>query len=217
MSTIVACVYRTGGNVYTREWVYALKRALDVHLPRVLFRVLTDDPAISPLWRVPLEHGWPGWWSKIELFRPGVFPPGARVLYLDLDTLIVGSLADLAAYDGPFAMLSDFYQPAKAASGVMAWRVGSGEHVLYEQLVRGGVTNAPSRSDPYYRKVLGNRIVFLQDRFPGQIVSYKKHARNGPPKGARLVCGHGRPRFNDRAAGWAHDQWRSLAMGGAAA
>lgn len=216
MTRIIACVYRTGG-VFTREWVFALKRGLNRTAPGVLFRVLTNDYGLTPLWRIPLEHDWPGWWSKFELFRPGVFPEGARVLYLDLDTLPIGDLSDLLNYDGPFAMLSDFYRPGAAASGVMSWRVGTGEHALYEQLVRGGVTSAPSRSDPYYRKVLGNRIVFLQDRFPGQIVSYKKHARNGPPKGARLVCGHGRPRFSDRAAGWAHDQWRSLARGGAAA
>lgn len=217
MSTIVACVFRTGGNVYSREWVYALKRALNRHLPHVLFRVLTDDAGLTPLWRIPLVHGWPGWWSKLELFRPGVFETGARVLYLDLDTLPVGDLSQIAAYDGPFAMLSDFYRLSSPASGVMAWTVGNGEHALYERLVTDGVRNAPSRSDPYYRAVLGNSVVRLQDRFPGQIVSFKKHARSGPPKGARLVCGHGRPRFNDRAAGWAHEAWRSLAIGGAAA
>jgi hypothetical protein len=65
--------------------------------------------------------------------------------------------------------------------------------------------------------VLGKRIVRLQDVFPGQIVSLKRHCNpakgaKGPPVGARLVCGHGKPRFSERAAGWAHEEWRSIAM-----
>jgi hypothetical protein len=52
----------------------------------------------------------------------------------------------------------------------------------------------------------------LQSLYPGQLVSYKADAKAGPPEGARLVCGHGRPRFNTSAAGWAHKEWSSLAF-----
>nr|WP_145924153.1 hypothetical protein [Halomonas elongata] len=39
----------------------------------------------------PLAHGWPGWWSKLELFRPH----GGDLLYLDLDTVVRGDLQPL--------------------------------------------------------------------------------------------------------------------------
>jgi alpha-N-acetylglucosamine transferase len=49
-----------------------------------------------PCERIPLIHDWPGWWSKIELFRPGLFEDW--VLYLDLDVLIMQNIDDLVKY-----------------------------------------------------------------------------------------------------------------------
>lgn len=202
----VACVLKTGG-IYTREWVYALKRGLNRYLDGFEFVCLTDDPGVTPLWRVPLKHSWPGWWPKIEAFRAGLFE--GPVLYLDLDTLPVGYLTDIASYDGPYAMLSDFYQPMIPASGVMAWTPSAETEAIYETFVRQGRIPG-GRSDHWYARH-APKPVRLQDVFPGQIVSFKAHARSGPPENARLVAGHGSPRFNDRKAGWAHEAWKSLA------
>lgn len=200
---------RTGGD-FSAEWVTALKAGLDLYLQDFRFVCLTDDPAVDPRWRVPLLHGFAGWWSKFELFRPGLFT--GRVLYIDLDSIPVGDLSDLARYDGPFAMLSDFYAPQNPASGVMAWTAGEGD-ALYERFVadpRGIMRRHRTRSDPFYASVLGD-VARLQDYAPGQIVSLKAHARAGTPDGARLVCFHGKPRPNDPAAGWAHVEWVSRA------
>lgn len=199
--TTVACVYRTDG-AYTAEWVHALKSGLDECLGGHRFACLTDDPAVPAEWTVPLVHGWPGWWSKLELFRPGLF--SGRVLYLDLDTLPVGDLSDLASYDGPFAMLSDFYRPERAESGVMAWD-GDECAGIYSRFLREG-----QRGESRDGRWLANRFlsVRLQDRFPGQIASLKVHARDQVPPDARLVCGHGRPKFDTPEAGWAHALWR---------
>lgn len=201
----VATVYRTGG-IYSREWVWALKRGLNRHMPPGWdFRVLTDDPAVEHYWRTPLIHGWPGWWSKLELFRPGLFR--GRVLYLDLDTLPVGDLSEIAAYDGQFAMLSDFYHPERAESGVMAW---DGDEMvgIYERFLREGMAGETRDGKWIANRFLSTR---LQDVLPGQIASWKVHARDGKPEGARLVCAHGRPKFDSPESGWAHAQWQSLA------
>lgn len=200
----IACVLKSGG-IFDRRWVWALKRGLARHAPSHEFVCLTDVPGLG-IWSIPLEHGWTGWWSKIELFRPGLFD--GPVLYLDLDTLVVGNLADLVSYDGPFAMLSDFYRPESPASGVMAWTPSAETAAIYESFVQQGRIPG-GRSDHWYARH-APKPVRLQDMFPGQIVSFKAHARSTPPEGARLVCGHGLPRFNDRKAGWAHDAWKSL-------
>lgn len=52
-----------------------------------------------------------------------------RVLYLDLDTIITGSLDDIAGYSGPFAALSvkemaNERRPAGLNSSVMSWEAG---------------------------------------------------------------------------------------------
>lgn len=52
-----------------------------------------------------------------------------RVLYLDLDTVITGSLDDLAGYSGPFAALSveemaNERRPTGLNSSVMCWDAG---------------------------------------------------------------------------------------------
>lgn len=211
--TTVACVLRSGG-AYDIEWVYALKRGVNAHLPEHRFICLTDVPAIPTVWARPLRHSWPKWWAKLELFRPGLFD--GPVLYMDLDTLVVGSLVDLASYRGDLAMMTGFYKdgtggrPYMQQSGVMAWTPGPATQRLWQQWMRAPNEHMDShRGDGAWldRHVQADRLMEL---YPGQIVSYKVHARDGVPGGARLVCGHGVPRFNDPKAGWAHRHWRSL-------
>lgn len=207
MST-VACVLRTGG-IYTPEWVRKLALGVQTWTsptPRIV--CLTDmdtralEMAAPGVEAVGLKQDWPGWWSKLELFRVFTGP----VLYLDLDTLVVGPLDELVAYDGPLAMLRDFYHPTRPASGVLAWH-GDYTH-LYERLVKTGPGPERRRMDHWMENEV--EPVFLQDEFPDQIVSLKAHARKAAPEGARLVCGHGRPRLSDQAAGWACRRWRAL-------
>ena len=198
----VACVLRSGG-VFTPEWVDALWRGVARHLNGRPYErcVLSDIPGAG---FEPLQERWPGWWAKLELFRPGLFHD--PVLYLDLDTVVVGDLGDLAAYAGPFAMLSSFYRPRRAESGVMAWTPGAVTEGLWEAF-----TADPAR---WMRRFHGDGEFLhahatpdrLQDLFPNQIVSYKKHARQGPPPGARVVCFHGNPRPSE-AGGWAAAAW----------
>lgn len=72
---------------YDKEWVNKLHRAVqrnyqEEHRFVCLSNVETDVET------VPLITDWKGWWSKVELFRPDVFQPTERVIYLDLDVLI---------------------------------------------------------------------------------------------------------------------------------
>jgi hypothetical protein len=207
----VVCVLRTGG-VYTPSWVRALHRGVREYLPNADFICLSDQPfSILGVERIPLRYRWKGWWSKVEIFRPGLFT--GPTLYLDLDSLPIGFLGGIAGFQGDFATLSDFYQLKHMASGVMAWTPGGRSHGIYETFLQdpeGIMRTHPGRSDHWYRRVLGE-VQRLQSLFPGQIVSYKAHARNGPPKDARLVCGHGNPRFSSPSAGWTHKLWKERA------
>ena len=209
---IIACVLRSGGSTYDPRWVHALKRQANEQLPEHEFVCLTDVEAIHPGWRAPMEHAWEGWWSKMELFRPGLFPEGRLVLYFDLDTLLIGPLDFLAGYRGEFGVIRGFYHPVRQ-SGVMAWRPGEISGRMWEEW-----TADPEKHMSTYRgdgrwldgHLPREGVDQLLDLFPGRIVSYKVDAREGPPDGARVVCGHGRPRFSSPHAGWAHVHWRRL-------
>lgn len=197
---IVACVLRSGGP-YTVEYVERLADGVRAHLPNVEVVCLSDVPV--PVERIPLMHGWPGWWSKIELFRPGLFD--GPVLYLDLDTFIVGDLSEIGGHQHRFTMLSDFFRPHAPASGVMAW---SGDwSPLYRIFLR-----SPELYMRTYRirdrwgdqafiaEHLPVKVDRFQALFPGQILSRKV---GGDRSNARIVCSHGRPRPHE--VGW--DPW----------
>jgi len=210
----IACVLRSGG-IYTPEWVAALVAGIREHSPALAKAVvcLTDmDVDVPGVKVVPLAHDWPGWWAKLELFRRFVVTTDEQlVLYLDLDTVVMGALEPFASYQGGFAMLSDFYQPEIPASGVLLFRAGHLAERLYRIVSEDPAKAITSgrRSDYWYaRHILPDR---LQELYPGKIVSLKVHCRSGQrpaPDGAALVCGHGKPHLDKPTAGWAHQVWR---------
>lgn len=186
MSITVACVLRSGG-AYTPEYVQRLKDGVDRHLTGHRFVCLSDVDV--PCDRMPLERKWPGWWAKVELLKLT-----GRVLYLDLDTVIVGDLTEIAEHPHRFTMLSDFYRPHLPASGVMAWD-GDYSHIFRGY---GHGQKYGGHGDQGY---IGGSVEAdrFQDLFPGQIVSRKQRAKRNPNE--RIVCFHGQPRPHE--VGWA--------------
>lgn len=93
----IVCVLRQGGKVgYDATWVDKLQRGVqrNLSIPH-RFVCLSDVDVLCE--RIPLENvsnnKEPGWWAKLQLFRPGLFD--GPVLYFDLDTVITGNLDDL--------------------------------------------------------------------------------------------------------------------------
>lgn len=221
----VACVLRSGG-VYTAEWVRKLRDGVARHLTIEHRFVCLSDVSV-PCERIPLigqdqgasgraSNGWivhPRWWSKLELFRPGLFD--GPVLYFDLDTLIVGSLDAIASHDHTFTGLSDF-NSGRFGSGAMAWNgdyshlwttFEPGRHIFqYDQIEprKGRVGD-----QAYIEDMLGRKYDAFQALFPGAFVSYKvDRCHAAPPEGASVVCFHGSPKQGDISTGWVADAWR---------
>lgn len=198
----IACVLKSGG-IYDATWVARLQAMVARHLPFPHRFVCLSDCYV-PCERIPLEHNWHGWWSKIELFKLK-----GPVLYFDLDTAIVGDLTDVATHAmcSRFTMLQDFYAPGHFGSGVMAWG-GEPPAGLY-----GAFTLSPDAMMRAKRARMGDqafiedvygkdRIERWQSAVPGQIVSYKVHCLGGVvPLSARVVCLHGKPKFRDMPFG----------------
>jgi hypothetical protein len=112
---VVACVYWKGvfknrEKVYSPEWVYILRNMVKRHMPTdedYRFVCLTNVPNEfdGSVETITLKHNWPGWWSKLELFRPGVFEEGDRVFYLDLDSVIVRDLMPFFDFKADIAIM----------------------------------------------------------------------------------------------------------------
>lgn len=211
MTPTIACVLRSGGPDYSVEWVYALKRGLNRYVDEFNFVCLTDAEGIPPMWRRPLRYEWPGWWSKLELFRPGLFDEGERVFFFDLDTLIVGPIDDVLGYEGEFGMIRGFYKDV-LQSAVMSWTPGPISRELWRDWkARPAEHMSNFRGDGrWMNSRLRGKADVLLDLYPGRIVSFKVHAREKIPDGAGIVCGHGQPRFSNPRAGWAHRLWTSI-------
>lgn len=196
----VACVLKSGG-IYDASWVARLKAGVARNLP-VEHRFVCLSDVDVPCERITLEQGWPGWWSKVELFKEFRGP----ALFFDLDTAIVGNLTDIAAQaeELEFTLLRDFYRLGDGlGSGVMAWNTDLLR--LYEVFLAdpsGWQQKLGSRGDQGFIEDNINLrgIARWQDRVPGQIVSYKVHCAGGIPSNARVVCLHGRPKFGDMPA-----------------
>lgn len=213
----VASVYRMGGaydEVYVERLAAGVRRTLS--LPH-RFVCLTDSPKknlehclITSV--IPLKQSWPGWWAKMELFGlPG------PVLYFDLDTVLVGSIDDLARWvmetKDVLLMLRDFYTRDRS-SGILGWN-GDLRWVL-DSFERDYANRAAWRRSRAAISMFTGRERFRGDQdwlrffLPGHsellvalvqnvvsgIYSYKVHVRGREdvPDDARIICFHGRPR-----------------------
>ncbi len=216
----VLTVFKSGGD-YTRDYVIGLRRGIAQHMkPEHRFICLTDavkETVFDDDWNIqwePLRHDWPGWWSKVEMFRPDLERYG-RILFLDLSCLVVGDLDDIALYDGPACITSDWYHGGPSQS-VLSFAPGEMRAVwdLFKSdpdkwMERGDKRIAPDFGD----QVLVNEVYGLdglkrwQTELPGQVVSFKVHCGTGVPKGARLVKFHGEPRIHDCQEPWVREAW----------
>ena len=188
----VLCVLRSGGG-YTPESVARLQKAVARNLSvEHRFKCLAD--AEVPCVRVPLLHDWPGWWAKIELFRPGVIT--GPTLYLDLDTVLVGSIDALADLPQDFAIMRNLNMPHMPGSAVMWFR--SAPVKVYETFAENPAHYIAQYSDKtqgcylgdqaFIWDVLDRKVSYLSDSVPGLIRSYRRHCAAGVPEGCAVVA-----------------------------
>lgn len=211
---IVACV--KWGTLYSADYVNRMHAMLDRHLGMPFeLQCFTDDKSgidrAITIRRLP--EGLTGWWNKLYLFKGGVFPSGRRVLYLDLDTVIIGSLFHIATSHAEFAILRDFYRPRGLGSGAMLWQAGRVNNI-WDGYVADDFPDLPGGDQAYIEVAAhrrwGHRIpdnVILQNLYPGAFVSYKADCAGGPPPGARVVCFHGQPKPHNCGADWIAAHW----------
>lgn len=203
----IACVKwgSTYGSEYVNNLSRMVKRNFSLGFPGKVV-CFTDDPkGIDEGIEIrELPQGLNGWWNKLYLFKEGVFKKGERILYIDLDTLIVGGLDDICKYNGEFAILRDFYRPHGLGSGLMAWRGGFGKEI-WGSFEKAGYPDIPGGDQAWIERCLP-KADLLQDLYPG-IYSFKAHCQPDPPKGAKIICFHGQPKPHNCGVEWVDGVW----------
>lgn len=185
----VWCVMRSGGD-YGPEHVERLRG--QVEAVGGTLHCLSDMDGT-------LEYGWPGWWSKMEMFRPDI--PG-DLFFMDLDSSVVGDLSDMASIGRP-AIMRDVYRPKGLQSSVMFLPEETRRTIWRQWIVCpvGQMRAHRKGGDQAFLETVDVDWTIWQDELPGQVVSYKADVMaRGLSNRARLVVFHGKPRPWD--VGW---------------
>ena len=190
-----------------------ISRNLEAGFPGT-FECFTDDPSgISAHINCrPIPSYFTGWWAKLWLFKDGHFSNDDRILYFDLDTVIMGPLDDLVRYNGAFSTLRDFFKPYDdVQSAVMAWPANTQSAILekWEAIGRPDLSGGDQELIQLSLEERGIKPDFLQDIFPGLFVSYKSGSfKRAPPRGCSVVCFHGQPKPHNCNSSWVNGVWQ---------
>lgn len=197
-------------NKYDEYCVQRLQRTVreNLSIPH-RFICITDEP-VQGVATFPPVVDWPGWWSKISLFKPGVAT--TLNLYLDLDVVITADLTEMleAHKESPLAMPLNWAQSGHGGcqSSVMIWKQSRNTLPIWREFETAFIHWPPTPPWKFY----GDQewITYLRDTGkiqvdainPAWIRSYKYHCKQGLPQGTRVVVFHGSPKPQDVAEPW---------------
>ncbi|KAH8060065.1 hypothetical protein JL722_5022 [Aureococcus anophagefferens] len=198
----VACV--KWGTKYDAGYANTLARAVRRHLAVGAVVCYTDDPSgldadVVEARPLPAGTALEAWWLKAYLFSADAGLEG-RVLYVDLDTVVCGPLAGLAAYGGDSVALlgtDDLANENRSGgynSSLMVWTAPALAEI-YDLVAEPGAYAALSSCD----------------LAPGLVAEYARDVlANGgaPPPGASIVCFPLEPKPHDVATPWVAAHWR---------
>lgn len=227
MITVVCVCW---GDKFSDDYVQNLKSMVERNTTVEHEFICLSDREIEGVTTRKLMKGYSGWWNKLQLFHAG-FCFSERVVYLDLDTVIVGNIDWLLNYDGRFMGIEDLgsvnkHQPhlkGVLQSGVLAWNYYS-NHNIWESFKNNPEVMRKFRGDGEFLNALlpsyGRDL--LQDLYPNKLKSYKYQVyKEGITDDLSIVCFHGRPNIKQamtettvtsmdtyEPCSWIKDYWR---------
>jgi hypothetical protein len=200
------------GSKYSAEWVYNLKRMVERHLTVPHRFVCMTDRAIPDVECVEAAEHLPSWWSKVGMFRPGLFP--GRNLYLDLDVVITGNIDGMLQFapgvvapdDFSYSLLnpkhglsSDMQRllggTGTVNSSVMLWRDDDGLPI-YERFTLEKMAELHGDQNWITQCMWPDQLTLLDH---GWVCSYKYHVLRGVPA-MPIVVFHGDPKVTQLPA-----------------
>ncbi|MDM7950132.1 glycosyltransferase [Hydrogenophaga sp.] len=236
------------GTLYPPEYVNVLYSACRKYITGDFrFVCLTNEPEgivsgveVFPIPDIGLDewHYYNGAWPKLGVFKADLYELKGRALFIDLDTVLLDNIDALFEQPGPLVAIDN--DPWKERTGhpctmssVFAFELGSLEHVVAQlREDRDGLVKRHIIEQEYLHHAVEGIRYWPQE----WLVSFKYHLRrpllvdrflapSAPPKGARLLIFHGKPRpvdlarpprgnwdrfphYGAGAVGWMRDYWR---------
>ena len=198
--------FQPGSSEFKPAHVTALQKQVAQWAPWATFECLSDVEIPGVECR-KFTRNWPGWWSKLNLFSPDL---KGDLLFLDLDTIILGPLDDIAKID-KLTVLRDFFRDGKKfkeglGGGVMFLPEKDRAQIWDEFTVNPALSMKlhPRGDQFFFEQFWMHKAARWQDLVPGQINSWKVHCANGVPPDTRILAFHGLPRP------WSVSQFASL-------
>jgi hypothetical protein len=186
-------------RAYDESWVEKLHAGFRRHLTWPFhFVVFTDRPRqfSAGIDQEMLQAAEPDYGSFTEPYRLNM-----PMILCGLDTIVTGRINQLASYcisADRIALPRDPYSPARACNGVAL--VPAGQRQVFDEW-RGENDMEWIRQQPHR---------FIDDLFPGHVVSYKGHARQAGLGDARMVYFHGQEKPHQLAGiDWIDREWRA--------
>lgn len=213
-STTILCILKSGGH-FTIDYVKRLKNMIERNTTSNYKFLCLSDLKIDFCESKELEHDYPGYWSKIELFKLNITDT-KRIIYFDLDTVIVNNIDQIFKVNSDFAALQPWNpynrNAGMCASGLMTWSNEKDYSYIYNNFNIEEIEKYPRGDQQFVSKMLmdhGDKFEILQNLMPG-IFSYKRQCkRNGHyPSNARIICFHGKPRITQLMnVKWIKENW----------
>lgn len=223
--TVVCVCY---GTKYPNSYVYRLQAAVAKHLSEGnacvpvehRFVCLSDHeiPGVETIPLPQLDKRAEGWWQKVNLFWPGLFPDGTRMLYLDLDVVITGDLSVLAMQwaPEPLTMIYNFGPNRSHCahnSSVLLWSANDERLMpiwsLYQNY-SAQIMKSLHGDQCWMWRVLRDNIANFPRDF---IASYKYDCRGvnrRPDPMTRVVVFHGDPKPDQCREDWVRQHWYNM-------
>ena len=209
------------------EYVTKLYNMCQRHVPTHRFICLTDAMGFSHKDEYPpgvellaLPKHFNGWWAKLNLFKPGLLPPG-RKLYLDLDVVVSDDITPMLSWldeEHGFWALDDFRYPlsdtkvehltpeelrhlggpGSCNSSVMMWEDDYASDVWTKFTPE--AANGLHGDQNWITRVLGKRINIIPE---GWACSFRFGMSTGP-----IMIFHGEIKNHQVGGPWMAKHWR---------
>jgi len=183
---------------YDESWVEKLYRGFARNLTQPFdFVCFTDRPRefAEPVKQMPILDLSPSYATCIEPYRMG-----APMILAGLDTIITGNVDHLARYcfeETEIGLPRDPYAPHHACNGVALVPEGFELVALSHR----------GQNDMEWIRTFPHR--FIDDEFPGHVVSFKGRVRDTRLGDARIVYFHGEDKPHElRGIPWIDQNWR---------
>ena len=206
----VACVW--WGTLYGVEYVEKLRDAVarNLTIPYDFVCITPHQNVPDGVIRMSPRVSGKGWWQKVGLFSPDLFGVSQRVLYLDLDLVVINSLDEIASSQEEFCMIENFGPNKGHAahnSSCMLWTPSEKTYRIHDCFTN-DVMSALHGDQCWIWRVMLNDIT---DFHQYQCVSYKYEKQSAQwrhrNENTACVVFHGKPKPHEVRDSYVVENW----------